>query len=152
MARTEECEITTMCMVYDGNGNILVQDRKNHGWTGVTFPGGHVEKGESFVHAAIREVKEETGLDVTDLKLCGIKQFPCGKEHYRYIVFFYKTCSFKGELKSSDEGEIFWIKREDLNKYRLADGFEGMLEIFEDDNISENYWYVEDGKWYNKNI
>ena len=65
MARTEKAIFTNLCMVYDDRGNILVQDRKNPDWKGVTFPGGHVEKDESFTDAVIREVFEETGLTIT---------------------------------------------------------------------------------------
>lgn len=43
-------------MVYDDAGHILVQDRKDPDWPGLCFPGGHVEPGESFVEAVIREV------------------------------------------------------------------------------------------------
>ncbi len=75
MAIREQCELTCMVMVYDENGNILVQDKTESSWTGVQFPGGHVEPEESFVACAIREVKEETGLMVRNLKLCGVKQF-----------------------------------------------------------------------------
>ena len=35
--------LTNMCMVYDNNGNILVQDRVSKDWPGINFPGGHVE-------------------------------------------------------------------------------------------------------------
>ena len=74
MGKLERVELTNMCMICDGT-RVLVQDRKNPNWPGITFPGGHVEQGESFVDSVIREVKEETGLDVTDLRLCGIKQY-----------------------------------------------------------------------------
>lgn len=73
MARAESAIFTNMCMIYDDKGNILVQDRKNPDWPGITFPGGHVEPGESFVCSVIREVKEETGLDIENPQLCGIK-------------------------------------------------------------------------------
>ena len=146
MAREEVCILTNMCMIYDGN-QILVQDRKNPDWPGITFPGGHVEPRESFVDSVIREVKEETGLDITNVQLCGIKQFTQEDGKYRYIVLLYKTNIFSGELKSSEEGQIFWIEKDKLKDYILADGFETMLEIFENDNLSENYWWVEQDDW-----
>ena len=104
-------------MVYDHDGNILVQDRKNKNWPGINFPGGHVEPDESFVSAAIREVKEETGLLIENPKLCGAKQFKISKTGERFICLFFKTDKFSGELSSSDEGEVFWIKRADLENY-----------------------------------
>ena len=71
MAREEKCILTNMCMVYDGT-RILVQDRMNPDWPGITFPGGHVEPRESFVDSVIREVEEETGLKISNVQLCGI--------------------------------------------------------------------------------
>lgn len=146
MTRTEECILTNMCMVYDDRGNILVQDRKDPDWPGITFPGGHVEKGESFVAATIREVQEETGLDISNLRLCGVKQFTHPTGGYRYIVFLYKTNCFSGKIISSAEGEVFWIRRSELEQYALAEGFDTMLEIFEKDTVSENYHFL-DGDW-----
>ena len=43
MSRSEPAIFTNMCMICDGHGNVLVQDRRNPDWPGVTFPGGHVE-------------------------------------------------------------------------------------------------------------
>lgn len=59
----ETVEFTNLCMVRDGD-RVLVIDRKKKDWPGITFPGGHVEAGESFTEAVIREVKEETGLRI----------------------------------------------------------------------------------------
>ncbi|MBQ8834265.1 MAG: 8-oxo-dGTP diphosphatase [Oscillospiraceae bacterium] len=149
MSRSEQAVFTNMCMVYDEKGNILVQDRKNPDWPGVTFPGGHVEPGEAFVESVIREVREETGLTVENPVLCGTKQFQT-KEDERYVVLFYKTNRFSGELKSSDEGEVFWIPRETLPQYNLSVDFLEMVSIFESDTLSEFYYYKENGSWKRK--
>ena len=146
MSRSEPAIFTNLCMVYDHAGNILVQDRKDPSWPGLCFPGGHVEPGESFVESVIREVWEETGLTIENPRLCGTKQFQT-KKGERYVVFFYKTDRFSGNLKSSDEGEVFWIPRTDLHKYTLCDDFPDMVRVFEEDGLSEFYNYTENGNW-----
>lgn len=142
----EKAVFTNMCMVYDNKGNILVQDRLNSDWPGITFPGGHVEKNESFIESTIREVREETGLVVSNLKLCGVKQFQTLKDE-RYIVFLYKTNCYQGEIKSSKEGKIFWIKAEDLSKYELAADFLELYKVFVDDSFSEFKYEKSNEKW-----
>ena len=108
------------CVLFVGNS------RENYYYS----VGGGVKMGETAEEAVLREVYEETGLTVSELQICGTKQWTDINKNYRYIVFFYKTNKFTGELRSSDEGKIFWIKREDLTKYVLADGFIKMLEVF----------------------
>ena len=146
MAKIENVVLTNMCMIYDGD-KILVQDRLNPNWPGITFPGGHIELKESFVESTIREVYEETGLKVSNLQICGMKQWTQRDGSCRYVVIFYKTNVFTGELKSSDEGKVFWINRNEIGNYVVADGFMEMLEVFENDNLSENYHWLEDGVW-----
>ena len=146
MSRSERAIFTNICMISDGNGNILVQNRRNPDWPGVTFPGGHVEKGESFVDSVIREVFEETGLTVENPLLCGIKQFQTDGDA-RYVVLFFRADRYSGELRSSDEGEVFWIRREDLLRYPLSVDFPDMVRIFESDTLSEFYYYTENGDW-----
>ena len=149
MSRSEQAIFTNICMVYDACGNILVQNRRAQDWPGICFPGGHVEPGESFVESVIREVREETGLTIEKPILCGTKQFQTEKAE-RYVVFFYKTNHFSGELKSSAEGEVFWIPRDTLSNYRLSVDFEDMVQIMETDDLSEFYYYLENGDWKHK--
>lgn len=133
-------------MVYDNVGNVLVQDRVDPDWQGLTFPGGHVEKGESFTDAAIREVYEETGLTVSNLQMCGIKDW-IREDGTRYVVLLYKTNAFKGELVSSEEGRVYWVSLKELPKMKLADGMDIMLRLFLEDELSEQFFYKENGEW-----
>lgn len=141
----EKAIFTNMCMIYDGK-QVLVQDRVKPDWSGITFPGGHVELEESFVQSTIREVKEETGLEIWDLELCGIKQFLL-EDGTRYVVFLYKTNCYKGILQSSCEGEVFWTDVATLDSKQLAPSFKQMLEVFLDDKKSECVHELRDGKW-----
>ena len=145
MDRTEIVTITNMCMVHDGD-KVLVQRKVDADYCGITFPGGHVEKGESYTDAVILEVFEETGLKIASPQLCGIKDWS-NDDDSRYMVLFYKTNQFEGELSSSDEGEVFWIELDKMNQMNLADGMDKMLEVFLNENISEYFFYKEKGKW-----
>lgn len=152
MERTETCVLTNMVMIYDKKRDMVLVQNRRKAWSGLCFPGGHVEPGESFVSSAKREVFEETGLQIDDVRLCGIKQFPAENGAYRYIVLFFKSESFSGELKSSDEGEVFFLHIDEIKKYPLSDSFETMLEVFLNDNLSENYWWLENGEWKGENL
>ena len=145
MARIEKVTITNMCMVFDGN-KVLVQDKTDDDYSGITFPGGHVEKGESFTDAVIREVFEETGLTISSPQLCGIKDW-MEEDGTRYMVLFYKTDKFEGTVTSSEEGEVYWTTLEEMKQKKLAYGMDKMLEVFLDETISEYFFYKEDGKW-----
>lgn len=150
MSRKESVILTNMCMITDSD-KVLVQDRKSSKWPGITFPGGHVEQGESIVASVIREVGEETGLTILDLELCGVQNWTDPTEQYRYLVFLYKTSQFSGQLRASAEGDVFWINRIDLRNYQLADGFESMLDIFENPHLTENYYWFENCEWQVEN-
>ena len=138
MSRTVPVTLTNMCMVRDGD-RVLVQNRTDPDWPGITFPGGHVESGESFAASVIREVFEETGLTIEDPRLCGVKEWE-NRDGSRYIVLLYKTDRFSGELKSSDEGEVFWVRFDELSKLKLGLDFDKHLELFLNDDLSEGFY------------
>ena len=150
MKRIEKCVLTNMCLIYKGE-EILVLDRKKKDWPGLTFPGGHVEKNENLNASVIREVKEETGLTITNPVLCGIEEFKTDKED-RYLMFFYKTDKFKGKIKSSKEGEVFWIKKNELNKYKLSLDLKRILKVMESDDLSEIIYYHDSKNKYKSKI
>lgn len=141
MDRTEKVELTTLCLIYKDN-KILLQNRVKKDWKGYALPGGHIEKNESIVESVIREMKEETGLTIENLKLCGVKQFPI--EDGRYIVFLFKTDEFEGELVSSEEGKMEWIDRNELPLLNTVNDFAELLEVMDSETLTE-FLYVPNG-------
>lgn len=142
--RTERVELTVLCLVEDGN-KILLQNRVKKDWQGYTLPGGHVERDESFVDAVIREMKEETGLDIKNPKLVGVKQFPI--KYGRYVVFLFKTNEYSGTLVSSNEGKMEWVEYDKLKGINTVDDFEELLKVMNSNNLSEFQYVVKDDIW-----
>ena len=68
MAGIEKVIFMNMCMVYDKEGNVVALDKVGKNYSGTTFPGGHVEPGETFRESVIREIYEETGLTISKSK------------------------------------------------------------------------------------
>ena len=140
----EKVEFTNMCMICD-KSKVLVIDRKKKDWPGVTFPGGHVELGESFVDAVIREIHEETGLKIYSPQLCGMKDWY--ENHCRYVVLFYKATRYEGELHSSEEGEVWWEELDNLPNLNLSLDMMDMLRVFMEDNVSEFFYHQNGDAW-----
>ncbi|MCR5847869.1 MAG: 8-oxo-dGTP diphosphatase [Lachnospiraceae bacterium] len=141
---TENVELTVLCLIQDKN-RILLQNRVKEDWKGYTFPGGHVEPGESFVDAVKREMKEETGLDIIRPQLVGVKQFPI--ENGRYIVLLFKTAEFSGDVVSSDEGEMEWVDIEKLSEVNVVEDFHDLMKVLNNPEINEFQYTVEGDEW-----
>lgn len=116
-------KLTIMCMVYKDDGSFLVENRIKKDWPGLTFPGGHVEDNEMIVDAVIREMKEETGLTISNIESKGYIEWNEFGDDVRHLAMLFKTKSFKGKVKSSKEGEIFFINENEIDKYPLANDF-----------------------------
>ena len=143
------CELRVAAVLVE-HGRVLVQ--REAGGGEYALPGGHVEPGESLVRSVIREVCEETGLTIEDPRLCGVKQWTEEDGSYRYLVFLFRAERFTGELRSSDEGEVYWLPLSELQNRPLPSGFPEMLPLFLRDDLSETYHFLEDGEWRCENL
>lgn len=105
----------TLCHIIDGDKLLLkmaVRGVSKGKWNAA---GGKVEDGESPLDNAIRETYEETGLTVSNLFYHGLLKFYLnGKMDLSFAVHLFSTTSFKGQLRSTEEGEVRWFKFKDV--------------------------------------
>ena len=142
MSRASLVELTNLCVIRDGS-RVLVQDKTG---CGVVFPGGHVEPGESMLASVIREMREETGLTIEHPTLCGLKDW-MNEDGTRFLVALYRADRFSGSLKSSEEGRVFWIEREEFAKLDLIWGMHEVLRVCDEAAYSEMFYSEEKEGW-----
>ena len=146
--------LCNMCMIeYASTGRVLVQHRLSKAtnpWCGLTFPGGHVEAGESITASMVREIREETGLTVSNLRMCGVVEWetigeradgsPAEVEaNSKYIVFMFRTSTYAGDLKSSAKGQMEWMTLDEMRKGGLAPHMEEYIRVMLDDDVPQAY-------------
>lgn len=143
----EKVILTNMCMIYDKiNNRVLLEERKKS-WPGNAFPGGHVEKGEPIIPSVIREIKEETGLDIYNPKLVGIRDWYEEDKNERTVSFLFVTEEFSGNLKDeTEEGKIYWVEVKNLKNTQFASGFKQQLPIFFENKWVEIFSYIDEFK------
>ena len=137
---------TVLCYIDNGDSYLMLLRNKrkndmNEGkWLGV---GGHVNFKESLDEALIREVKEETNLNLFEYNNRGIVYFYNG--NYLEVMHLYTSDSFSGELIECDEGTLKWIKKPEILNLNLWEGDRVFLPL-----LMENEPYFEIGLHYNK--
>ena len=145
MEAFERVILTTMCMIYDED-KILVQNKVNGEWCGLSLPGGPVSFGESLVGSLIDEVRKETGLTVKEPQLCGIKDWT-NYDGSRNMLLLYKTNQYEGEIITAPGNEVFWANKDELIHEELAADLGDLFKVFQEETISEFYFFEKDGKW-----
>ncbi|MCL2113331.1 8-oxo-dGTP diphosphatase [Lactococcus protaetiae] len=147
----EQVELTNMCAIIDEKNQKVVVQKRIKSWKGISFPGGHVEKGEALVPSTIREIKEETGLDICHLKFCGVKDWFEVEKNKRYMVFLFATTEFSGELiGKTDEGAVYWETIQRLPELDLSSGFIEMAEMMLKQSFAEFWYEINDDDWIKK--
>lgn len=142
MSRKEAVELTVMCAVCEGD-YVLVQNKQGPNVWGITFPGGHVERGESFTAAAIRETWEEAGISISHPAMRGVMHWiePNGQ---RYLAVLFRADSFTGTPRGSAEGEVLWVNRDGFTSLRLAENVETAFNLIFDGPARE--WFLVEEK------
>lgn len=144
MGRLGKLSVGCSAAVFDGERQkVLLTRRTDNGlWC---LPGGHMEPGESAAETCIREVKEETGLDVRVVRLVGIytdpnrmTEYPDGNR-YHMVTLNFEAEPFGGELTLSDETTAYgYFSPDEMNgielmhnhELRIADAFAGAAAAF----------------------
>lgn len=118
---TESVRIGLGIIIENSDGKILVGKRKGAHASFYSIPGGHLELGETFEDGAIREIKEETDLDIVNPKVIsvtnGLKTYKNEGLHYVSIALL--ATEFSGELKIMEPQkceEWLWIDPHNLPK------------------------------------
>lgn len=110
-------KLATICYIDNGKEILLLHRNKKlndiHAgkWIGV---GGKLEKGETPQECAVREIFEETGLQVNKPLLKGIITFPDFTPHHDWYTYVFKVTEFTGELIDCDEGTLEWVPYEQV--------------------------------------
>lgn len=122
MAKQIYPEPTVGALIFNREGRLFLM--KSHKWKGrYVIPGGHIELGEKTTDALIREIKEETDLDIFDIEFICFQEFIYDetfwkKRHFIFFDFSCKTGSDKVKLNSEAE-EFAWVTLEELDKYDI---------------------------------
>ena len=123
---------TSLCYLERGGQYLMLhrvkkENDENHDkWIGV---GGKFEPGESPEDCVLREVREETGLNLTDFRYCGIVTFVNG-DWTEYMHLFHAT-GFTGALRECDEGVLEWVPIEQINALPAWEGDKIFLALMQ---------------------
>lgn len=125
--------MTTLCYIEKDNCYLMLhrvkkeQDINKDKWIGI---GGHFEGKESPEDCLVREVKEETGLTLTDYRFRGIITFVTDCYETEYMCL-YTSDSFEGDLVECTEGNLEWVPKSKLRELNLWEGDYIFLELLE---------------------
>ena len=148
--RKQMMRLTTLCYISRGDRVLLLHRvKKNHDenagkWIGI---GGHLEENESPEECILREIREETGLTVTGLRLRGILTFilpAWGNE----LTFLYTAQTEEEALPDCAEGDLQWVPEKDILSLPLWEGDRVFLPMLKQrtDCFSLKLIYDEDGE------
>ncbi|MEJ6348000.1 NUDIX domain-containing protein [Holzapfeliella sp. He02] len=133
MHKAEQAKFLNLIMITHHN-QVVILNRQDK-FKGYTFPGGHVEAGESFVESVKREAKEETGLAVDKVQLVGTCQYQ--EQDYRRVILCYQAQAMTTELSASGEGDVFFAELAELDEAHYSSGFKELLALYTNPHYTE---------------
>lgn len=152
--KVAEIRVAAECCILSAN-KILLQKRPNDSknfpgfWT---FPGGHIDQGEDSLNAIIREVKEETGIEITHkntkLKVNALNYHVDKKQIWVIFGFMARLESLQENI-STDEGETKWFKVSELTSLDLFPPIKHYLEFILSDKPGVLFMSAE---WKNSSL
>ncbi|MFH0856650.1 MAG: NUDIX domain-containing protein [bacterium] len=126
-------EIVSGAIIRKENKILMVRQPKwSNKWT---FPGGHIEAGESILESAKREGEEETGLKLNPVKIICFGELINSKDFYRPAHFIYFDCVFDvlgGKLKLQEDelSEAKWLTSREALELDLAESYKESIEKY----------------------
>ena len=127
--------LTTLCYLEKNDAYLMLHrvskknDINKDKWIGV---GGHFEKGESPEECLLREVKEETGYQLTKWSFRGLVTFISDRWPTEYMCL-YTADGFEGQPVPCDEGDLVWVPKKDIKDLYLWEGDRIFLGLIRDD-------------------
>ena len=125
-------------------------DQSHDKWLGI---GGKFEKDETPDECMIREVKEETGLDVLKYRFAGVVTFLSDIYETEYMFLFAVT-EYQGQIKECSEGDLAWVEKSSipelyiwegdklfLERMQKSDKFFSMMVRYEGDDLADWKFY-----------
>lgn len=127
--------LTTLCYIEKDNKYLMMHRVKKENdinrdkWVGI---GGHFEADETPEECLLREVREETGLELTDYRLRGIITFISDRCPTEYM-FLYTASGYTGEISTCDEGILEWVEKNMVYSLPIWEGDKIFFKLLEDE-------------------
>ena len=141
--------VATLCYVRQDGRTLMLHRNKKEGdvhrgkWNGL---GGKLDAGESPDECVVREVREESGLNILDARLRGVLTFPAFKDGEDWIVFVYTAARFEGKIGECPEGTLEWVADAKISELPLWEGDRVFLPWLEAERFFSAKFVYRDGR------